>query len=1012
MSENNAFEDIESLFHAALNLSEQRREAFLDEECGADSNLRVQVEALLREDENRDAYLDHPLVVDSTETTAHAFLKNDMSRIGPYKLLQEIGEGGFGVVYMAEQSVPVRRKVALKIIKPGMDSRAVVARFEAERQALALMDHPNIARVLDGGTTDKGTPFFAMDLVKGMPITDYCNVQQLVTRKRLELFLPVCEAIQHAHQKGIIHRDIKPSNVMITLLNDAPIPKVIDFGVAKALNQELTDKTLFTNYRAMVGTPQYMSPEQAAMSGIDVDTRSDVYALGILLYELLTGQPPFDRETFRDAGWEGMRNLICNTEPPKPSALVSTLVGDTVAEVSQQRQVEPTSLSRILRGELDWIVMKAIDKDRTRRYSTAAELAEDVRNYLNNAPVKASPPSVSYRMRKLASRNKTVIGTAAAILFALTLGTTIAGLGWAQASAANNQFSRSQTRLVDQLTDSTISATAAQLPPVVNSMRALSDQTLAKLDVIEQERPLAVSQKVNVLIARGELNPDTKVGDFLVKHLATMEGNYCPSLVSVLRKTNYDTDRLLASAKNAEQRRDLVTKSKLAILGLYLGQPQIAKDMFQVGLDPIQRTTLLSVFPHWHGNLSDLAKLQDSNTEFWSGVLQAVGSIAPKMVTDQEKTDWLRILMNYYESAPNLRTRNSAEWALRQWGANLPKQQAVAPSADRDWFVNSAGMTMRRIDPGKFMMGSWSSTLKYEGWDYFHDETPHLVEITNPYYFADREVTVALFAECAKEENFYIDPLLPLDRSHYGNLDLRTLMMFCNWLSRREKLEECYALDPELRNNDSIGGWRLLPGSNGYRLPTEAEWEFACRAGTITDYSWGQPSRFSKMFVSPPKQAGGASLPNPWGLFDTHGNLVEPCEDRYAMYPMELGFLNTIADPLMNGDSDRLVVRGRYVRSNDHRSSSRDTEGVGDALWPDDVGIRVVRSAPLREKKLQTENRIHRLSRLISINEPEDTLPHLAERGICSMQSGDALAASRDFALLLKLIDPQKAGED
>ena len=321
------------------------------------------------------------------------------STIGPYKLLEQIGEGGMGTVFMAEQSQPVRRKVALKIIKPGMDTKQVIARFEAERQALALMDHPNIAKVHDGGTTEAGRPYFVMELVRGIPITDYCDREHLTIPERLDLFVLVCRAVQHAHQKGIIHRDLKPSNVMVTVIDGVPVPKVIDFGVAKATGQSLTDHTLFTAFHQFVGTPLYMSPEQADLAGVDVDTRSDIYSLGVLLYELLTGTTPFDQDTFRTAALDEMRRIVREEEPPKPSARLSTL-RDTPTSVSANRNANPRQLNRVVRGELDWIVMKALEKDRARRYETANDFAADVMRHLTDQPVGACPPSAWYRFSK------------------------------------------------------------------------------------------------------------------------------------------------------------------------------------------------------------------------------------------------------------------------------------------------------------------------------------------------------------------------------------------------------------------------------------------------------------------------------------------------------------------------------------------------------------------------------------------------------------------------------------
>src|ERR1044071_78776 len=371
--------------------------------------------------------------------------------IGRYKLLQQIGEGGFGTVFMAEQQEPVQRKVALKVIKAGMDTREFVARFEAERQALALMDHPNIAQVLDGGATANGRPYFVMELVRGIPITSYCDQANLNTRERLELFTKVCRAVQHAHQKGVIHRDLKPSNILITLHDGEPVPKVIDFGVAKALGQRLTDKTLFTRFVQMIGTPAYMSPEQAALSGLDVDTRSDIYSLGVLLYELLTGVTPLDGETLRQAALDEVRRMIQETEPPKPSTRITDLVAADVRRLSSKSEMERASLRRLrhqkkelisaIRGDLDWITMKAIEKDRRRRYETVNGLAADVERHLHDEPVVACPPSALYRVQKVARRHRVAFAAAAVVTVSLVSGVVISTWQAVRATPAERQQS-------------------------------------------------------------------------------------------------------------------------------------------------------------------------------------------------------------------------------------------------------------------------------------------------------------------------------------------------------------------------------------------------------------------------------------------------------------------------------------------------------------------------------------------------------------------------------------------
>jgi serine/threonine protein kinase/WD40 repeat protein len=448
-----------TIFEQALALSSsQEREAYLREACGGDAAMLERLQGLLRAHDLAGQFLEHrspaaePGVDHMSENGPAASMSSHElgnpelvapSKIGRYKILQQIGEGGCGIVYMAEQQEPVRRRVALKIIKPGMDTRQVVARFEAERQALALMDHPSIAKILDGGVTETGRPFFVMDLVQGLPITQFCDETRLPTRARLALFLEVCSAIQHAHQKGVIHRDIKPSNILVTLRPDGlGLPKIIDFGIAKATQQPLTDKTLFTQFQQLIGTPAYMSPEQATLTGFDIDTRSDIYSLGVLLYELLTGKTPFDSKELLQAGVDELRRTIREKEPPRPSTRVSTLPGDELTTTAQRRAVEASKLVSVLRGDLDWIVMKCLEKDRARRYETASGLAMDIQRHLNNEPVLASPPSALYRLQKLARRHKLAFAAAGAVVAALAIGVAVSTFEAVRARQAEREQSR------------------------------------------------------------------------------------------------------------------------------------------------------------------------------------------------------------------------------------------------------------------------------------------------------------------------------------------------------------------------------------------------------------------------------------------------------------------------------------------------------------------------------------------------------------------------------------------
>ncbi|MBK8980011.1 MAG: serine/threonine protein kinase [Planctomycetes bacterium] len=444
--------DLHDLFQRALDLPTEQRDAFVDDACGDDRALRDEVKGLLAALDDAEGFLD---------AAGEPIAERPGDRIGRYRLLERIGEGGFGVVWMAEQLEPVRRQVAVKILKPGMDSRRVIARFEAERQALALMDHPNIARVLDGGTTSQGRPFFVMELVRGLPLVEFCDAARLPLEERLGVFVQVCRAVEHAHQKGIVHRDLKPSNLLVTTVDGRPMPKVIDFGVAKAiLSDELTQLTMLTGFRQVLGTPEYMAPEQTGLSSVDIDTRADVYALGVVLYELLTGAKPFSIRESGQAGYLDFLQQVRDCLPPKPSTRVG-MFGAELFGVARDRRVAPGRLGRLLRGDLDWIVCRALEKDRDRRYPTASSLGNDVERFLDGRPVDAGPPSRRYRIGRFVRRHRIGLTVAAGVFITLLGAVVATGLALQRAlvaEAESRQDARRARAAIDALQDVLVAA--------------------------------------------------------------------------------------------------------------------------------------------------------------------------------------------------------------------------------------------------------------------------------------------------------------------------------------------------------------------------------------------------------------------------------------------------------------------------------------------------------------------------------------------------------------------------
>ncbi len=543
------------IFDAALDIADPAERArFLEQACTGDAALQKNLEDLLAIQTQLGSFLETPAQV-LAAAAADCLAAQSGTVIGPYKLLQQIGEGGMGAVYMAEQSRPVQRKVALKIIKPGMDSRQVIARFEAERQALAMMDHPNIARVLDAGTVGApGRPYFVMELVKGIPITAYCDAQRLSPAARLRLLLTVCHAVQHAHQKGIIHRDLKPSNVLVAEYDETPVAKVIDFGVAKATGPKLTERTLFTEFGQIIGTVEYMSPEQAKFNALDIDTRSDIYALGVLLYELLTGTTPLPQARLRQTPFDEALRLIREEEPPLPSHRLSTLA--ELATVAINRGVEPRRLSGLVRGELDWIVMKCLEKDRDRRYETASALALDIEHYLNDEPVAACPPSRGYRIRKFVRRHKGPVLAASSMLLLLVAGIFGTTWGLVQAQQARDdaelaaQAEAAQKRVA--LANATKARAAADAEKIAKETAQARDaETHAVLDFVDT-RVFAAARPKN---EDGGLGAEVSLRDAVEAALPVLANSFTdqPLIEARLRITLGNSFWYLGDAKLAAE---------------------------------------------------------------------------------------------------------------------------------------------------------------------------------------------------------------------------------------------------------------------------------------------------------------------------------------------------------------------------------------------------------------------------------------------------------------------------
>ena len=682
------WERIKVVFEAALAVPEEDRPAILDLECGGDPELRSEVDSLL-------AARTHGAV--RTAGAAHAMARADArvdprerpgEHVGRYKLLQIIGEGGFGTVWLAEQREPVRRRVALKIIKLGMDTRQVVARFEAERQALATMDHPNIAKVLDAGATEAGRPYFVMEYIKGVPICEYCDAASLDTTARLQLFGCVCNAIQHAHLKGIIHRDIKPSNVLVTLHDGMPVPKVIDFGIAKATDGELTARTLFTEHRQLIGTPAYMSPEQAEMSGLDIDSRSDIYSLGVLLYELLTGTTPFDTGSLLQAGLAEMMRIIREVEPPKPSTRLSSLGSAATQSAGGHGAGAVRARGLVLRGDLDWIVMKCLEKDRTRRYDTASGLAADILRHLSHEPVTAGPPGAAYRLRKFMRRHRTAAIAVGVVATALVLGMagTTAGMMWAlgerdaaEAAAASESAARLAAQRSEQTAnDATLAAEAATRKEAAARARAeaITRFVTAALQAGDAENaampggPSTTGHDTTILSTMGQAIRDLDSGRF--KDDPETEAALRHTIGTILRNNGqFDTARPLLERALSMHEQMLGGDSQ-----------EVAADLTGLAILHQLQGELARAEPLYLRSLQILERIHGKGHPATAGILASLGALHRAQGNHVACEALLTQAMESVERAhgpedPDLAAILDALGALREAQGNYPEAEAL-----------------------------------------------------------------------------------------------------------------------------------------------------------------------------------------------------------------------------------------------------------------------------------------------------------------------------------------------
>ena len=943
-------ERVQKLFVQAVALPNDQRETLLSEACGEDTELRQRVEALLRAHDAPDSLLDvGPEQANSGVTGAargnaasagFAFVQSDLEPgsviAGRYELVEVIGSGGMGEVWVAKQVDSMKRKVALKVIKAGMDSKEILTRFEYERQALAIMNHPNIARVFDAGLTDRGQPFFVMELVNGAPLTKFCDEAKLSLPKRLQLFVAICHAVQHAHHKGVVHRDLKPANILVTLFDGEPVPKIIDFGVAKALGGKLTADSLSTRFGSIVGTLEYMAPEQAAFSGTDVDTRADIYSLGVILYELLTGLRPIDAAQLSDKAVDEMLRVIREDEPSKPSTRLST--NESLPTCAAVRNIEPHSLIRLLRGELDWIVMKCLEKARGRRYDTANELARDIQRYLAGDTVDARPPSAAYRISKFVRRNKGATIAASLVILTFVAGLIGTSLGWAKASreeksalaeAAAKQKAWLQADderriALDAIVQALAIATPEFVPAQIEAMTPLSDSLLERVTARAGDETRPLGERINMacaLSAWGHEVDASILAESILAAAPAMLKNI--STACSLQKNAATVRSVIASQLDKEI--SVADRLRVAVVLLDLGDCSGINSVCAITPSQESRSTFIELFPDACLNWSTVAQhlvVGDISNEALSAICASIGHISRDSFEQEVASDVVAALRRTYTHAADAGAHSAAGWALRQWGEPLPVLTAQRESADLDWFALGDGTTILRVPSGNFPPG-----------------TPLIAG----FFMADQEVSVRQFDAFINDADYpatekpeawetwrasttEVDRAGGLwgpDKRRSPDLDcpiqgisLIDAILYCNWLSLRTGRTPCYRrASEEMTLDDSqVPGWLCDFDANGFRLPTYWEWRNAAAARAFP-FHFGERLDLSSKYDWTAANSDShthpcASLsPNAWGFFDVHGNVSERLWTKSPRLPgFAVGGGHRTMDPTKCGFDSTLSI--------------------------------------------------------------------------------------------------------